>query len=345
MVSAVERLVYGATQGLRVSWYFGQKMVAARRGNRIPAPPERRARMPDTARVLRDLAALFARDLDNIVKGYYAMPVDLLESPRETLEHTRLFFEDLERVNERRRNHVHSEVMETAPAGRYPRYYLQNFHYQTDGWLSEESARLYDHQVEVLFGGGADAMRRQALVPLHRELTRAGIRGARLLDVACGTGRFLREVKNNFPKLRVAALDLSPHYLAQAGRNLAAWSGTEFLEGAAEAIPAPDAGFTLATCIYLFHELPPARRREVAREISRVLAPGGLLVLVDSLQLGDEPDYDALLEHFPEGFHEPYYSSYVREDLAALFAEAGMTLEATDLAYFSKIVTFRKPAA
>jgi len=342
MVSTVERLVYGAAQGLRVSWYFGQKMVAARRTARTPAPPERRARMPDTARVLRDLAALFARDLENIAKGYYAMPVGLLESPRETLDRTRRFFADLERVEERRQAHAHSEVRDIAPPGRYPRYYLQNFHYQTDGWLSDESARLYDHQVEVLFGGGADAMRRQALVPLHHELTRRGLKGARLIDIACGTGRFLREVKNNYPKLPVTALDLSPPYLAEAGRNLAAWSGATLLEGAAEAIPAADASFTLATCVYLFHELPPARRRDVAREMARVLAPGGLLVLVDSLQLGDAPDYDALLEHFPAAFHEPYYASYISEDLAALFAEARLTRETSELAYFSKVTTFRR---
>ena len=31
---------------------------------------------------------------------------------------------------------------------RYPRYYLRTFHWQTDGWLSERSARLYDPSVE-----------------------------------------------------------------------------------------------------------------------------------------------------------------------------------------------------
>jgi hypothetical protein len=147
MLGPVERLVYGAAQGLRVSWYFGQKILAARGAERMPAPAERRARMPDTKRVLRDLGALFARDLENIEKGYYAMPVDLLRSdllrrPGEAIERARRFFADLEKVEERRRAHVHSQVRQIAPAGRYPRYYLQNFHYQTDGWLSDESARL-----------------------------------------------------------------------------------------------------------------------------------------------------------------------------------------------------------
>merc|ERR1712216_542124 len=50
---------------------------------------------------------------------------------------------------------------------RYPKYYAQNFHYQTDGWLSNESARLYDFQVETLFLGSADAMRRRCLPHLN----------------------------------------------------------------------------------------------------------------------------------------------------------------------------------
>ena len=44
-------------------------------------------------------------------------------------------------------------------------YYLQNFHYQTDGYLSDLSANLYDLQVEILFNGAADAMRRRIITP------------------------------------------------------------------------------------------------------------------------------------------------------------------------------------
>jgi ubiquinone/menaquinone biosynthesis C-methylase UbiE len=195
----------------------------------------------------------------------------------------------------------------------------------------------------VLFGGAADAMRRQALVPLRHEMRRRRIRESRLLDIACGTGRFLREIKNNYPRLAVTGLDLSPHYLATARRNLADWSGVELVEGAAEAMPLADGSVAVATCVFLFHELPKKLRRRVAGEIARVLEPGGLLILVDSLQLGDEPDYDALLEHFPAAFHEPYYADYTREDLPALFTGAGLAHEGTELAYFSKVACFRKP--
>ena len=69
-------------------------------------------------------------------------------------------------------------------------------------------------------------------------------------------------------------------------------------------------------------------------------AHGGAVIFVDSLQTGDAPDYDALLDYFPVGFHEPYYASYLVEDLDRLVGP-GFTPEARTLAYFSKVVAYR----
>ena len=56
--------------------------------------------------------------------------------------------------------------------------------------MTEDSARRYDTQVEVLFHGTANATRRQALPPLHEAFAGRDQRRLRLLDVGCGTGRF-----------------------------------------------------------------------------------------------------------------------------------------------------------
>jgi ubiquinone/menaquinone biosynthesis C-methylase UbiE len=331
-------------KALRASWYFAQKWLSAQLTRDVPAPAELKERMPDRARVLADLRALFEQDWRNIEAGYYRLPESVVFNPLSALRKAGQYFADLPRVDARRRAEASDEIFRSVPPGRYPRYYLQNFHYQTDGYLSRRSAELYDHQVEVLFGGGADAMRRQALLPLGRLLSERGVRRASLIDLGCGTGRFLREVKSNYPRLAVTALDLSPHYLDLARAALAPWSGTEFLAAPAEDVPAPAASFDVATAVFLFHELPPKTRARVVREMARLLKPEGLVILVDSVQLGDVPDYDALVEYFPRAFHEPYYARYASEDLTGLFASAGLTLKESRLAYFAKVMSFRKLA-
>jgi ubiquinone/menaquinone biosynthesis C-methylase UbiE len=348
MPSTFDKVAFNATQAARIGWFFGQKLLAARMGRPVPVPDRlRHLPMPDRRRILADLKGLIAQDWRNIEAGYYAPPSDEFGNPLAEIRRALDFFADLAAVEERRHGGFEERFLSETPAGRYPRYYRQKFHFQTDGYLSDASAERYDHQVEVLFGGGAAAMRRQALVPLKRALTyqrTAGSNAARLLDIACGTGRFLREVKANYPRLHVTALDLSPHYLAVAGRELAPWSRVRLVEAAAEAMPFADAEFDVVTCIYLFHELPIQVRRAVVSEVRRVLKPGGTLIFVDSLQPGDEPDYDGLLDLFPLAFHEPYYASYLREDLDRLWSPGFAPGERLP-AYFSKVLSYRRDLA
>ena len=63
---------------------------------------------------------------------------------------------------------------------------------QTDGWLSEQSAKVYEVSTETLFLGRQDAMQRQTLVPLHKYVMSrpVGATGLRALEIAAGTGRF-----------------------------------------------------------------------------------------------------------------------------------------------------------
>jgi ubiquinone/menaquinone biosynthesis C-methylase UbiE len=344
MPDAFDKLAFETAQMARIGWFFGQKLLAARLAKPTPVPEKLRGRKtPDRQQLLRDLWRLIEQDWQNIATGVYAPPEDRRGNPFAGLRRAADFFADLREVEARRHGDPAERLLDEPQPGRYPRYYLRKFHFQTDGYLSEASAERYDHQVEVLFGGGAAAMRRQALVPLRAALLghKGGANTARLLDLGCGTGEFLREAKRNYPRLSVTGLDLSAPYLKVAERRLADWSRIDLVEAPAEAIPAPDASFDIVTALYLFHELPGRVRRAVAAEIRRVLRPGGTLILVDSLQTGDMPDYDALLDYFPYAFHEPYYASYLAEDLDRLVGP-GFTQEERSLAYFSKVITYRR---
>lgn len=347
------RVAYGATQLPRVAWYVGHGLAlrqlsaatAQRQGSKAPPRAHTDAPVPDRNRIYADMAALFFQDLANVEAGIYPLPADHDGSWPTWIRRSRLFFEDLPDIHRRRERRAHAEVLTEETRAKRPRYYLQNFHFQSGGWMTEESAERYDTQVEVLFNGTANAIRRQALPPLGEAFAGRDQRQLRLLDIGCGTGRFLDFVKQAWPRLAVCGLDMSEAYVRHAKRRFAGHSHARFIVGKAEAIPAPDDSQDAVTSIFVFHELPPQVRRAALAECARVLKPGGRLVLVDSLQRGDRPDYEGLLELFPQNYHEPFYLSYIAEDFEALARECGLTRVRDVQAFVSKVMVFDKPSA
>jgi ubiquinone/menaquinone biosynthesis C-methylase UbiE len=347
------RAAYGARQLSRVAWYVGHGVAlrwlsdeVRRRQGESPRPrPHTDAPVPERRRLYADMGALFQQDLAHVEAGIYPLPADHDGSLMTLLNRSWLFFDDLPDVHRRRENGQNNEVLTPETRGKRPLYYLQNFHFQSGGYLTDESARRYDIQVEVLFNGAANATRRQALPPIHEVLAGRDQRYMNLLDVGCGTGRFLEFVKQAWPRLPAVGLDLSEAYLKEAQRHLKHRSRMNLVAGNGESIPLPDASQDVVTSIFTFHELPPEARRNTFREFARVLKPEGRLVLVDSIQRGDKPDYDGLLELFPQSFHEPYYSSYIDEDFAAIGIACGLLHRRDVHAFISKVMVFDKPAS
>jgi ubiquinone/menaquinone biosynthesis C-methylase UbiE len=347
----VTRAAYGAMQLPRVAWYVGHGLAMRRIADRVrEREPSVRpkahtdAPVPDRRRLYADMAALLRRDLANVEAGIYPLPEDHDGSLATLIERSRLFFEDLPAVHRRRESGARVEVMNEEIRGKRPIYYLQNFHFQSGGWMTRESAQRYDIQVEVLFNGTANAIRRQALPQLREVFAGRDQRTLRLLDVGCGTGRFLDFVKQAWPRLPTIGLDMSEAYVAEARAHLRRWSRIDLMVGNGEQLPLPDRSLDAASCVFTVHELPPKVRRAVMGEFARVLKPGGRIVLVDSLQRGDEPDYDGLLELFPQNFHEPYYTSYLDEDFVAIGRDCGLVHVRDVGAFVSKVMVFDKAA-
>jgi ubiquinone/menaquinone biosynthesis C-methylase UbiE len=258
--------------------------------------------------------------------GAFRMAADLLSDARE--------------VEARRRRRGGVEAREESASDTLPAYYRQNFHYQSGGWFTDESARRYEAQVETLFAGAAGAMRRRALSLLARHWRGRDQRDLSVLDLACGSGAFLENLAATFPRARLLGVDLSTAYLAETRRVSKV---TALAQANAEHLPFADASLDAVTCIYLFHELPPRVRPRVAAEIARVLKPGGVLAFADSIQPVDEPRLERMLVNFPAYFHEPFYGSYSETDLPALFGEAGLALVDSDAAFLTKAILFEKP--
>lgn len=343
------RVRHGASQAARIGWYAAHYLAVNRmrgpltRPGEAPFRPE--GKLPGFQGMAAAIRDLIARDGAHVARGTYRT-ADPLLPPGEMLARSRQFFADMPRLDARRMARGHSDVRETHPdkdkLKAYPRYYLQNFHYQTDGWLSEDSAKIYDTQVEILFAGTADMMRRQALAPIARFMEGRDQRRTVLLDLGCGTGRFLRDLKATWPRMGVMALDLSEAYLQETRRNLRRWSRWASVQGLAERLPFGDESLDIVTAAYLFHELPPKIRRAVLAEAARVLKPGGVFVLTDALQTGDTENFDGLLEFFPVGFHEPYFTSYLKEDLERLAGKEGFESFGREGGFLTKVLAFRK---
>jgi len=345
------RLAYGASQLPRFAWYVGHGVfmgrlseAARRRAGESTRPrASTDAPVPDRRRLYADMATLFLQDLANVEAGIYPLPMDHDGSLLILINRLRLFFEDLPEIHRRREKGHHRQVLDEETRGKRPSYYLQNFHFQSGGWMTQESAQRYDTQVEVLLNGTANATRRQALPPLHEVFARRDQRRLRLLDVGCGTGRSLDFFKQAWPRLPALGIDMSEAYVAEARRHLKRWCWINFIIANGEALPLHDRSQDAVTSIFMFHELPPEVRRIVFREFARVLKRGGRLVLVDSLQIGDKPNYDGMLELFPQSYHEPYYVSYLKEDFGAIATACGLTHIRDVNAFVSKMMVFDKP--
>jgi ubiquinone/menaquinone biosynthesis C-methylase UbiE len=303
----------------------------------------RRSSPQAAASLKRRIEDLFDQDFHDAGEGYY--PRELIDALpwREYALAAPKLLADLPRTRSRIRAGRHDELPDGA-SGRYPRYYARNFHYQTDGYLGHTSAELYDLQVELLFGGTADVMRRRLIPPLVR-FARSLPEDARpkILDVACGTGHFLRMLGAALPGAQLFGLDLSPQYVARAREKLPRDLDVSLVVENAERMPFLDGHFDAAASVFLLHEMPGEVRSRVLAETARVVRPGGLVVVADSLQLRDAPELSHEIETFPERFHEPYYRSYVEEDLAARVADAGLRVRDTSLAFLTKIVVAEKP--
>ncbi|GKY98894.1 hypothetical protein MPSEU_000845300 [Mayamaea pseudoterrestris] len=255
-------------------------------------------------------------------------------------------------------------------ASLYPKYYLNDFHYQTDGWLSAESAKRYEVSTETIMFGTQDTMQRQTLLPLMSKyrgnsFTQSASAEANgpssILEVACGTGRFSTFVRDNFPASSVTLTDLSPFYLEKSMENDRYWrdfrgreamlestgdpsmpAPAQVIQTNAETLPFLDNTFDAVLCVYLFHEIPGPARKNVAREMARVVKPGGIVVLSDSIQTGDRKMYGNSLDAFSK-LNEPHYIGYQRADLPALFTSCGLECHEKYVNLRTKTLSFVKP--
>jgi len=312
------------------------------RNEHAPEPPPPGA----LAASLDRLQRLLEHDAEQFGRG--RIPLSLL-APRDALGHGRRLLRilsDAAAVARRRRGREVRRFGDEAERWLedLPSYYTRNFHYQTDGYLSERSADLYEHQVELLFRGGADAMRRLILPPLAAHFGEGDGRGLHFLELGAGCGTATRSIAGAFPTAKITCVDLSYPYVKHARQQLHDLDRVDFLQGDAAALDFGDERFDAVYSVFLHHELPLAVRERVIEESLRVVRPGGFLGLVDSLQRGDDEALDWALDFFPKAFHEPYYANYTAHPMESLLERLGVADVKMATGYLAKVVSGRAPS-
>ena len=144
----------------------------------------------------------------------------------------------------------------------------------------------------------------------------------RVLDVACGSGSLVAEIAPQVT--RAAGLDLAPRMIELARRRV--WPGApmDFHVGSSDDLPFADGEFTAVVCTTALHHFPDPQRS--FDEMARVLAPGGRLVIGDSVRDTVAARIaDALLRRFEAG----HVGLQRKRDIEAMLTRAGLRVTAS----------------
>jgi ubiquinone/menaquinone biosynthesis C-methylase UbiE len=186
------------------------------------------------------------------------------------------------------------------------------------------NAAGYDALMWLLHFGRERAVRKDVL-------RLAGLaRGDSVLDVGCGTGTLAIAAKERLGAAgSVLGIDASPEMIARArAKAKRRHLDIAFERAAAEALPFPNARFDVVLSTIMLHHLPRKIREQAAREIRRVLKPGGRAVILDFQDSGKR---NRLMQHFRHRRH-----GHVKiDEMLAMLTETGLTIVQSGL--------FRKP--
>lgn len=194
---------------------------------------------------------------------------------------------------------------------------------RTRGLRVDSRVQLVDALENLLSFG-----RRRAI--LEATLIAADLQsGDRLVDVGCGTGElalaaaYLLASGDRNAQVKVTGIDATPGMIEIArGRAREFRSAARFDVAIAEALPFPDESMDAVTSTFFFHHLPTDVKRQAMREMWRVLAPGGRLIVTD---YGWARSFGGLVASFPMrfNFHE-YVRPQLNGELERIIASEGL---------------------
>ena len=140
----------------------------------------------------------------------------------------------------------------------------------------------------------------------------------RLLDVGCGTGAASRSAAS--VAASVVGIDLSPEMIRQARELAGRVANVHFEIADSEHLPFDDGAFTAVVCSNSFHHYPDPGR--AVGEMTRVLAPGGRLVLGDACS---DRAAARIADVFLRRFEPGHVRLYRSDELGSFVRGAGLS--------------------
>ncbi|MGH2412963.1 MAG: class I SAM-dependent methyltransferase [Microcystaceae cyanobacterium] len=127
------------------------------------------------------------------------------------------------------------------------------------------------------------------------------------------------------PSATVIALEASPFMIIVGRRQNRDVKNLHWKHGLAENTGLPGSSMDAINITYVLHECPDAVKNSILKEGLRLLKPGGMVVVSDSLN-GELYSY--------RGFFEPYKEQWLKVNPDELLAAAGfVNLQASQPAY------------
>jgi SAM-dependent methyltransferase len=161
-------------------------------------------------------------------------------------------------------------------------------------------------------------------------------RADRVLDVACGPGNFTREFARAAPEGLVVGLDASKPMLDRAMRE-ANPPNVAYVRGDAHALPFRDDSFDAVCCFAALYFISDPL--VAIDEIVRVLAPGGRVAMMTSLNRGPVPApvSDAVIRRATG------VRIFGRDELTGALRERGLTVREQRAAGLAQFVSASRP--
>lgn len=158
-------------------------------------------------------------------------------------------------------------------------------------FMTEHRPHLLKNRHDYLPAAGHDAFlpgydlltRVLGMNPAYRDLVaRAGLSaGQRVIEIGCGTGNLTVRAKKACPGAEIVGTDPDPRALQRAERKAKGLKDIGFTRAYAQELPFGDGEFDQALSSMMLHHLDEATKIAAARELFRVLKPGGRLHVVD----------------------------------------------------------------